>query len=174
MLHDETRGRGARELSPAPIRVAAISNSESFLTSVRQWFVTDPGFVFVGWCAPEKFERLIEAQKPDVLLVDGRVERPLDLCARTLLQPRPRVVVLAEEADDLAEFGDLWKMAALEAGARGVLERGSVESDLAGAMRAVHVGQIWGPRAVVASVLRRRLRSSPETWPGGAHPGTYN
>jgi DNA-binding NarL/FixJ family response regulator len=157
-----------------PIRVAAITNNESFLTIVRQWFVIDPGFDFVGWCAPEKLDRLIEAQKPDVLLVDGRIERPLDVCARTLLESRPRIVVLAEEANDLAEFGDLWKMAVLEAGARGVLERGCVASDLAGAVRAVHGGQIWGPRAVVASVLRRRLRSSPETWSGGAHPGASN
>jgi DNA-binding NarL/FixJ family response regulator len=138
---------GSREVLAMPaIRVAAISDSGSFLAKVRQPFAKEPGFDFVGSCTRERLGRLVEAQKPDVLLVDGRIERPLDLCASAWKGCTPRIVVLAEEAEDLAEFGDLWKMAVLEAGAQGVLGRRSMAGDLVDAVRAVYGGGRWGPR----------------------------
>jgi DNA-binding NarL/FixJ family response regulator len=128
----------------------------------------DPGFDFVGSCTREGLSWLVQVRRPDVLLVDGRIKRPLELCSRVEREGFPRIILLAEEAKDLAEFRDLWKMAALEAGARGVLGLGSMAQDLADAVRAVHGGQLWGPRAVVASVLERRARSSEETEDGEA------
>ena len=150
------------------IRVAAISDRPSFLTDVQQFFAGDPGVDFVGSCTRQELRWLVEVRRPDVLLVDGRIEHPLDLCSRVGWECSPGIVLLADEATDLAEFRDLWKMVALEAGARGVLGRGSMARDLVDAVRAVHDGQLWGPRAVVAGVVERLGRSFPETEDGEA------
>jgi len=143
------------------IRVAAISDSQSFLAAVQEALATDPGVDFVGSCMRERLRRFVQARKPDVLLVDGRIERPLSLCSRGERPRRPWIIVIAQEAKDLAEFGDLWKVAALAAGARGVLGRRSIAGQVVSAVRTVHGGGLFGPRAVVASVLDRRADPLP-------------
>ena len=148
------------------IRVAAISDSPSFLADVQQALAMGPGVDFVGSCPREGLSCLLEVRRPDILLVDGRIKRPLDLCSRVGWECSPGMVLLADEAKDLAEFRDLWKVVALQAGARGVLGRGSMARDLVDAVRAVHDGHLWAPRAVVASVVEHLVRSFPETEAG--------
>jgi DNA-binding NarL/FixJ family response regulator len=92
----------------------------------------------------------------------------LDLCLPREAGTGPSVILLAEEAEDLAEFGDLWKAAALEAGARGVLGRESMALDLVDAVKAVQGGQLWGPREVVALLRDRLVQSLEQTGPDEA------
>ena len=137
------------------IRVAAISNSPSFLADVQHSFATHASFDFVGSCTRKGLRRLVAARRPDVLLVDGRIERPLNVCSRVRRDCPPWIVMLADEARELVEFRDLWKMAALAAGARGVLGRGSIASELVDAVREVQGGRFWGPPALVDRVIER-------------------
>ncbi len=145
------------------IRVAAITNSKLFLAHVQQLLATDPAFEFASAPSREQLRRPgRKAAAPDILLVDGRIARPLQLCSRVGRAGGPEVVLVAQEANELAEFRDLWKMAALDAGARGVLAREAMARDLLGFLRAVHDDPFWGLRATFAGAVDRRLSQVPQ------------
>ncbi len=175
MRHTPHSWKGTRM---SAIRVAAISDSQSFLADVKSSFATDPGFDLVWSCPREGLGWLVDVVRPDVMLVDGRVEHPLDLCLPRGAGTRPSVILLADEAEEFAEFGDLWKIAALEAGARGVLGRESMARDLVDAVKAVQGGELWGPREVVALVRDRPVQpfepAEPDEALGLARPYAYN
>jgi DNA-binding NarL/FixJ family response regulator len=58
----------------------------------------------------------------------------------------PVIVLLVDDGDDAA-------LGALRQGARGVLARDASREELGRAIHAVHHGQIWAPRSVVARAL---------------------
>jgi DNA-binding NarL/FixJ family response regulator len=95
-----------------------------------------------------------------VVLIDGSMEGALTRCAE--LSRQAAVIVLG------AGTGDEESVAALRAGARGVLEKEGGVVPLRRAIRAVAKGQVWAPSAAVTHALS--LLSPPER--AGAGPGT--
>ena len=91
--------------------------------------------------------------RPDLLIIDGSLSNATTLCARATSSARrgaaggPSVLFVA------APENDAWAIAALGAGARGILSRRAGPDDLLKAIRAVCEGQIWSSRRVLAAWL---------------------
>ena len=103
----------------------------------------------------------LRSLRPEVLVVDSRMEGALELCAALKHEGGPAVVLIAAEACDA------WLIRALRAGARGVLTKGARAEDLIKAVRVVHEGQIWAPRQLMAE-WAAQVATSPGVPPGEA------
>jgi DNA-binding NarL/FixJ family response regulator len=97
---------------------------------------------------------LVERNRPDVLLVEtARTDRVLRLVRSvSALSSGTKTVFLGSRADDsfVARF--------LAFGGSGCIDLRLNEADLVNAIRAVHAGEIWAPRRIVASALRDALK----------------
>src|SRR5207247_1773422 len=89
----------------------------------------------------------LQSARPDVLLVDSRMEGALGLCAMLKRDGRPAVIFVA------ARDEDEWARGVLEAGARGILPKSARAEDLVKAIRVVHEGQIWARRHVIVACM---------------------
>lgn len=96
----------------------------------------------------------LRAARPDVLLVDSRLEGALGLCAVLKDEGGPAVIFTAVRDDDD------WVRRALEAGARGLLAKSAQAEDIVKAIRVVHKGQIWVRRRVLEECLERLTSAS--------------
>jgi DNA-binding NarL/FixJ family response regulator len=126
------------------VRVAVLSDNRLFCEGLLRIVVAETSFAAVGHDEEAALRPALRAARPDVLLVDSRMEGALGLCAALKREGGPAVVLVA--ADD----GDEWGMAALVAGARGILAKSARPEDLVKAVRVVHEGQIWARRHLMA------------------------
>jgi len=126
------------------IRVALRGDHRLFVEGIEALLRADASLRVVG-----------EGDSPEVLLLDARTEGLLDQ-VRTESE-RCRVLLIGAEDDPD------WAAGALQAGSRGILERGSGSEDLLKAIRLVHEGQVWARRGVIS-----RLVESVSTLPGGS------
>ena len=101
--------------------------------------------------------------RPEVLLLDSRVPGALELCWALKSDGRPAVIFFMAGPDD-----DLFAVAALDAGARGIVARTCAAEELAKAVRVVHDGQIWARRQVLEARLEHLVQSAAV--PGMADP----
>jgi len=133
-----------------PIRIAILSDNRLFREGLLRIVADEPAFSIVGH--GERGASPPETGEPraDVLLLDGRTEEALALCAALERQGRPKVLFLGAPCDDD------WAVRALGAGARGILERSGGAEDLVKAIRVVHAGQIWARRQVMLAGIGRR------------------
>jgi DNA-binding NarL/FixJ family response regulator len=93
--------------------------------------------------------------RPDVLLVDSRMEGTLALCAALKVPGSPAVILLAADEDDG------FAVRALDAGARGILVKRTGSADLMKAIRVVSEGEIWARRQAIATRMERLAARSP-------------
>jgi len=102
----------------------------------------------------------LRAKPVDVLLMDSRVEGTLALCSALKRDRGPAVIFFMAARDD-----DAFAVAALAAGARGILARTCPAEDLAKAIRIVYEGQIWARRQVLEARVEQLSRApSPTTF----------
>lgn len=142
--------RSAVVSSDASIRIAIFGDSSLFCEGLRQVVAVEPSMVVVGGADGVPSRSLVAETAPDVLVVDARIDQALALC-RDLASAgrRPRVILVGAE-------GDLdWTVRAVEAGARGVLEKAAPAAELLKAIRAVHAGQIWVRPEVVSRIVEQ-------------------
>jgi DNA-binding NarL/FixJ family response regulator len=134
------------------IRVAILSDDWLFGEGLSRIIAGEPSFVVVGDGDGDRatFGRPLRAAAPQVLLLDGRMEGVLALCAEMRREGGPAVIFMAGQDDDA------WAMSALEAGARGILAKSARADDLLKAVRVVSEGQVWAPRHVLAAWMEHR------------------
>jgi DNA-binding NarL/FixJ family response regulator len=126
------------------VRVAALSDDRLFCEGLLRIIGAEDSLVAVGHDEEAALTPALRAARPDVLLVDSRMEGALGLCAALKHEARPAIVLVA------AEDGDDWGLGALAAGARGLLAKSARPEDLVKAVRVVHEGQIWASRHLMA------------------------
>ena len=97
----------------------------------------------------------LRAQRADVVLLDSRVEGTLALCSALKRDGGPAVIFFMAAHDD-----DAFAVAALEAGARGILARTCPAEELTKAIRVVHEGQIWARRQVLQARVEQMALSA--------------
>jgi DNA-binding winged helix-turn-helix (wHTH) protein len=145
----------------APLRVAIVDDHEIVRLGVRSVLRGDLSYVVVGEAADlDAADRLVRAERPDLLLLDMVVgsEESLDVLRRWIADaPEMRVVVLSMYAEDAHA------RRALAAGARAYVMKGNGLAQLVDALRAVREGGYWVSRrmasalaADVAAADRRR------------------
>ena len=141
------------------VRVAVLSDDRLFSEGLLRIIGTEGSITVVGHDEEAALRPALRAARPDVLLVDSRMEGALDLCATLKRDRGPAIVLVA------AEDGDDWGLGALAAGARGLLAKSARPEDLVKAVRVVHEGQIWARRHLMAEWMARVPEAS--TRPAG-------
>ncbi|PYQ52022.1 MAG: hypothetical protein DMF78_12110 [Acidobacteria bacterium] len=137
------------------VRVAVLSDNRLFCEGLLRIIGAEASFAAVGHDEEAALRPALRAARPDVLLVDSGMEGALGLCAALRNEGGPAVVLVA--ADD----GDDSGMAALVAGARGILAKSAGPDDLVKAVRVVHEGQIWARRHLMAEWMAREATTRP-------------
>jgi len=127
------------------LRIAVISNDRLLREGLLRIIADETSFSVIGQHDQPTFPAALRDLRPEVLLVDCRLEGALILCGRLKRDGGPAVIVLA--ADDDEGFA----MRALEAGARGILVKTTGPADLIKAIRVVSQGEIWARRHVIAT-----------------------
>jgi DNA-binding NarL/FixJ family response regulator len=131
------------------VRVAVLSDDRLFCEGLLRIIGAEGSLAAVGHDAGAALGPALRAARPDVLLVDSRMEGALGLCAALKREGGPAIVLVA------ADEGDDWGMGALAAGARGILAKSARPEDLVKAVRVVHEGQIWARRHLMAGWMAR-------------------
>jgi DNA-binding NarL/FixJ family response regulator len=126
------------------VRVAVLSDDRLFCDGLLRIIGAESSFAAIGHDEEAALRPALRAARPEVLLVDSRMEGALGLCLELKREGGPAIVLVA--ADD----GDDWGMGALVAGARGILAKSARAEDLVKAVRVVHEGQIWARRHLMA------------------------
>jgi len=126
------------------VRVAVLSDDRLFCEGLLRIIGAEGSLAAVGHDEEAALRPALRAARPDVLLVDSRMEGALGLCAALKREGGPAAVLVA--ADD----GDDSGLAALVAGARGILAKSAGAEDLVKAVQVVNEGQIWARRQVLA------------------------
>jgi len=135
-----------------PIRLSILTDDPFFRQGVQQVLQSDPALLVsdtdgaAGGGPPSE-------HAADVVLVDSRMEGALAHCAARDSDQRPYLIFLTVAGDAAAAD-------ALRLGARGVLRRTDDIIDVVPAIRTVHAGSIWAPRAVIVEALRRGPRTA--------------
>jgi len=134
----------------SPIRIAIFGDSSLFFEGLRQMVAVEPSMVVAGGADGVPSRSLVAETAPDILVIDARIDDALTLCREFApAGGHPRVILVAAE-------GDLdWTVRAVEAGARGVLDKAATAAELLSAIRAVHAGQIWVRHQVVARIVEQ-------------------
>jgi DNA-binding NarL/FixJ family response regulator len=139
--------------STGPIRIAILSEDRLYREGLRQLVSGEPTLSLVGYGGRASFPAPPQVPRPDVLLLDGRTEEVLTLCA-SLEEGRPRILLLAAAADEG------WSVRALKAGVRGILDLDGGTEDLVRAIHVVHSGDIWARRRVMLAGMGQRVTAA--------------
>ena len=143
------------------VRIAVLSDDRLFREGLLRIIGAEGSLAAVGHDAQAALAPALRAARPDVLLVDSRMEGALGLCAALKREGGPAIVLVA------ADEGNDWGMGALVAGARGILAKSARPEDLVKAVRVVHEGQIWARRHLMAEWMAQ----VPEATTGPAGEG---
>jgi DNA-binding NarL/FixJ family response regulator len=130
--------------------VAIVSDHCLFAECLERVLAAEPSI-----CPRIAIGSLGEKGSSPVVVLDASTPRALLRCAELTSEGRPVILVGAEPGED-------WALAALRAGARGVVPRAAGAEQLRKAVRAVADGQVWAPNHAVARALSL-LSSLPES-----------
>jgi DNA-binding NarL/FixJ family response regulator len=137
-----------------PVRIAILSADRRLCERLLGIAGTQGSLAVVGHDEQATLQPPLRAARPDVLLVDSRLEGALHLCVVLKNEGGPAVIFTAVRGDDD------WVRRALEAGARGFLAKSARAEDIVKAIRIVHEGQIWVRRRVLEECLERLTSAS--------------
>jgi DNA-binding NarL/FixJ family response regulator len=138
----------------APVRIAILSADRRLCERLLGIAGAQGSLAVVGRDEQATLRPPLRAARPDVLLVDSRLEGALGLCVVLKNEGGPAVIFTAVRDDDD------WVRRALAAGARGFLAKSARAEDIVKAIRIVHEGQIWVRRRVLEECLERLTSAS--------------
>jgi DNA-binding NarL/FixJ family response regulator len=135
----------------APLRVLIADDHPIFLAGLRQLLDTHPGLTCVAAATTgAEAVRLVLAQRPDVAVLDLHMPDLSGVDAARAIgadAPEVGVLMLTMLADDESV------LAALRAGARGYLLKGSTPDEVVAAIRSIAVGgAVFGP-SIAARII---------------------
>jgi DNA-binding NarL/FixJ family response regulator len=138
---------------PEPVRVMVVDDHAAFAESLREVLGRRAGFAFTASAGSgEEAVRLVDAERPDVILMDQRL--PGNTGAQTTTQilarrPATKVVMLTGGGtdDEMLE--------AVEAGVSGYLIKTARVAEIAEAIQRVAAGEMLIPAATLSALLRR-------------------
>jgi two-component system, NarL family, nitrate/nitrite response regulator NarL len=129
--------RGTRP--SAPTRIAVHSDDRLFCEGLLRILDATTSFLIVDY-------RAVDESRPQVILLDSRIDGALTLCTSVADRGSDTHVILIAASDD-----DHWAARALAAGARGILSRKASSEDLFDAIEEVRAGLYWAsPRTLAA------------------------
>src|SRR5262245_45244289 len=144
-----------------PIRVIVADDHALFRQGLKSMLSLQPDVTVVA--EVERASDLLatlEQHRCDVLLLDLQMERNALADIEALAEPVAIVVVTASERTEDA-------VAAMRAGARGVVFKRFAIETLMTAVRAVAAGEVWMPPALQAAAAAARAGRAPPPPPGG-------
>jgi two-component system, NarL family, nitrate/nitrite response regulator NarL len=153
--------------SVAPIRIVIADDHRMFRQGLRRLLQTEPGLEIVGEATDGKDAlELVEQLKPDVLLLDLTMPRLSGLDVLRHLGPAPpvRTILLTAgmERDLIVQ--------ALRLGARGVVLKHVGAEVLIKSIAAVHAGEYWVEREILAEWARSAQPGGDKALPAGLTP----
>ncbi len=144
-----------------PTSVLIADDQTLFREGLRLLLANEPAIAVVGEAADSlQAVRMAEALQPDILLLTINMAGPSTLEAIALIRQKSaitQVLVLSRLPEDaLIEQ-------ALQVGAKGYLSTALGYKDLIKAIQAVHAGEIWAERKVLAEVLEHLRQKTVAT-----------
>ncbi len=135
---------------PPGIRIAILSKDCLLCAGLLRIVASEPSLRFVGQA--DRITRLsgLRDLRPEVLLVDSRMDGVLELCVALRRESGPAIIFFMAARDD-----DEFAMMALEAGARGILSTSAQPEQLVKAVRVVREGDVWARRQVMAARIEQ-------------------
>lgn len=127
------------------VRIAILSDDRLFCEGLQRIIAGVTLFEGVGIYQASDALTTMLAIFADVLLMDSRVSKALELCASLRRERGPAVILVAAPDDDQ------WASEALVAGARGIMVKSAPPEDLVMAVQMVHEGLIWARRRVLTA-----------------------
>ncbi len=144
--------------SENPIRIFIVDDHPVVLAGLTSMLGTQPGIQVVGSTSSgEEALEVIQQRHADLLLLDLRmpgmsgIETLLAL-KRAKVNVRS-IILTSYETDE-----DIYR--AVQAGAQGYLLKGSPQSEMLEAIRAVHAGKRYFPRHIAARLAERMMRTN--------------
>jgi two-component system, NarL family, nitrate/nitrite response regulator NarL len=137
---------------PCP-HVAVLSDHRLLCEGLMRILGEDPSLFVAGYSDGDVLSDAVRSRNPNVVLLDSRAGGAFRTCAE-LTHAGIRVVMIA------APDNDDWASDALDSGARGIVIKAARNEDLFLAIHAVHDGQIWARRRVLAARIDRLTRAT--------------
>jgi DNA-binding NarL/FixJ family response regulator len=128
-----------------------LSDDRLFCDGIARILQSDVTFEVTVCDAVAKLPDIARHSRPDVLLVDSRIDNAVAIAGSGPIAP----ALLIAAPDDPAWCGE-----ALCAGASGVLPKQAGSDTLISAVRAVADGSVWAPRRVMAECIRHLVTAS--------------
>lgn len=144
-----------------PISVLIVDDQTLFREGLRMLLVQEPTISMVGTADSNQAAGMIGALQPDVLLLAVNTPELSALDALPLIRkksPRTRVLILSGFADHELMAG------ALQLGAKGYVSKTLCPDELIKAIRAIHGGENWAERKVIARVLESLCQKTQEAY----------
>lgn len=147
-----------REMAPKPVSVFACESQPVVVEGLRKAIERYPDFEFAGAASrPAEALEMVRSGAPDVVLVDHEdgPSAAIELVAEISALPRTQAVLWVKSAEDV-QASD-----ALQAGARGILEKSQPLETLVECLRVVASGRLWfesGRQETGSEPLRDRRR----------------
>jgi DNA-binding NarL/FixJ family response regulator len=157
---------------PAPqhqIRVLLVDPHPVVRAGLRMILNSRPGLIVVGeTTAPAEAVRTAAREQVDIVLVaEDLTERCLDALEPLARACHPaHVIVFTDNRSDMADAS-----AAVRAGVKGLVRKDASLDALINAIEKVHAGEVWLPRALVASALSDLAGTSGHALNSVAHSG---
>jgi DNA-binding NarL/FixJ family response regulator len=153
---ESARRRRRRRASGNGIRVLVVGSHAIYRAGLRLLLEDDAGVIVVGEAANgHDGARLARTTDPQVVLLDaGRLEPDLAESTRSLTARVPVLLLTECGLDDRV-------LAAIRAGATGVLARGSHPAELASAVRTLAAGGALLPPGTTRRLITELVNSAP-------------
>jgi len=155
-IESARRRRSRRPASRDVIRVLIVARHAITRAGLRRLLEDDAGLAVVGEAASgDEGARLVRSTGPDVVLLEASCLEPDPAASTRQLAHRVAVLLLTEyEADDRV-------LAALRAGATGVLPKDSHPAELASAVRTLASGGALLPPRTGRRLIRELVNTTP-------------
>lgn len=141
-----------------PIRILLVDDHPVVRAGLASMLSTIPGLAVCGAASSgEEALELIDAEQPDVLLLDLRMPGmngvELLKAIRTVPFPPKALVLTSYESDE-----EIYR--AIEAGAHGYLLKSTPQAELVAAIQAIYEGRHYIPPRIAARLAERMVRSA--------------
>jgi DNA-binding NarL/FixJ family response regulator len=153
----------------SPIRVLLVDPHPVVRAGLRLLLDSRPGLIVVGeTTAPAEAVTTAAREHADIVLVDENLtERAVDALLPLVRACHPaHVIVFTDSQGDVAD-----ERAAVRAGVKGLVRKDASLDTLINAIEKVHAGELWLPRALLASALSDLVRTNGHAQTSAARSG---